>query len=484
VEVKQSLADLSCDIIPVPALPVFPAFEQGRPQVLAALHSFLDDNLTQIQSKSLAGAASRTTVKQLGRMFDQLHQSLFAVATTGLEPAAVSSCALIAVGGYGRDEMNPRSDLDLMFYWEPEGRDAIRIIADRILYLLWDLNLDVGYSIRCASDCLEQASDATVRTSLMDARLIAGSSTVFEDFFARVAVPLLTHDAPEFIRQKLAEREARKKKYGSSVYLLEPNIKEGEGGLRELQDALWIARIKYKAASLHELLTKSIVTEQDVSHYVAAQDYLWTIRNFLHFSGQRKSDQLTFDVQQQIAAHLGYVNKASGSAVEQFMQDYYAQANRNEYLASKIIVDATQSRVAPKGVFNFLVRRNLEDGFYLLRGQLRASKNLTLLQNPALMMVAFELAQRHEVELCLELKQLIRENLHLISDKVRRSKPYQRILHDNSAGFPGRWQNPPQDAPPPVSQRLHSRVQEDLLQGAVRSLPYLHRRYSFPVRCR
>jgi [protein-PII] uridylyltransferase len=219
VEVKQSLADLSCDIIPMPALPAVLTFEQGRAQVLAAMHSFLDSNLAQIQSKSLDGAASRTTVKQLGHMFDQLHQALFTVAATALEPAAVASCALIAVGGYGRDEMNPKSDLDLMFYWDQGGHDAIRIIADRILYLLWDLNLDVGYSIRCASDCLEQATDATVRTSLMDARLIAGSSAVFDDFVALVTVPLLSHNAQDFIRQKLAERETRKKK---AIRLLRP----------------------------------------------------------------------------------------------------------------------------------------------------------------------------------------------------------------------------------------------------------------------
>ena len=224
-----------------------------------------------------------------------------------------------------------------------------------------------------------------------------------------------------FIKVKLEERDERKKKYGSSVYLLEPNLKEGEGGLRELQDALWIARVKFKAAGLRELLIKGIVTEQDVDEYVKAQDYLWKIRNSLHFTGQRKGDQLTFESQQQIAAFLGYKNKHNGSAVEQFMQDYYAHAIRIEHLASRMILSSTRSQM-PKTVFTFLGRRNLEDGFYLIRGELRIKDENQLLENPALMMVAFELAQRHNVNLCLDLKQLIRENLHLINDKVRRSR--------------------------------------------------------------
>ena len=413
---------ISHDLIPFNVPANLKNFESVRPQLLDAARTYIDENFAILQEKCFEGASSRLIIKQFSYLFDHLNQNLFRIAVTGFDHAAVADCALFAVGGYGREEMNPRSDLDLMFYYLPEGEERIRVIADRLLYLLWDLGLDVGYSIRSSSDCLEQARDTTVRTALLDVRLIAGERRVFHDFAKDVGQVLQNQDTQSFIKRKLEERDERKKKYGSSVYLLEPNIKEGEGGLRELQDALWIARIKYKADSLHELLTRGIVTEQMVESYVHAQDYLWTIRNFLHFSSQRKSEQLTFDVQQQIANFLGYTNKSTGSAVEQFMQDYYAYANQNEYLASKMIVDATMSRSAPMGVLNFLVRRNLDEGFYLLRGELRASKNLTLLQHPELLMVAFELAQKHQVDLCLELKQLIRENLHLITDKVRRSK--------------------------------------------------------------
>lgn len=422
MELTRRMARNSCDLIPFVLPDSLASFEQDRDAILAAARRYLDDNYEQLQQKAFAGAPGRLIVKQLSSLFDQLHQRLFPLLTADIGAADLSRYALIAVGGYGRDEMNPNSDIDLMFYYEDGAGEAIKQFSDRLLYLLWDLGLEVGYSIRNAADCLEQAEDTTVRTSLLDTRLIAGAAGVYERFGEDVLVPLINREPQKFIRLKLDERENRKRKYGASVYLLEPNIKEGEGGLRELQDALWIARSKYRVASLHELLTRGILNEQEVEDYLDAQNYLWTIRNLLHFLSRRKTDQLSFEVQQQIARHLGFVNKASGSAVEQFMQDYYARANRIEHLATKIIVDATQVQTPPKGVFNFLVRRNLEDGFYLLRGELRASKNLVLLQNPELMMVAFELAQRHEASLCFELKQLIRENLHLVNDKVRRSK--------------------------------------------------------------
>ncbi len=399
-------------------------FMSSRGEIQAAARSFLDTQLQRIEILNRQGLTGREVVERLTLMFDHLNSELFAAVSADLPEDEVTNCALIALGGYGRAEMNPRSDLDLMFFYEPQGQTAAKKIADRMLYLLWDLNLDVGYSVRSTAECLEEADkDTTVRTSLLDARLIAGSQPIFNAFAESVGRHVLNHNTQAFIRAKLEENEARKKKYGSSVYLLEPNLKEGEGGLRELQDALWIARVKFKASGLRDLLIKGVMREEDIDDYRRAQDYLWRIRNFLHFNGQRKSDQLSFDLQQKIATELGYLNSTKGSAVELFMQDFYAHALQVEHLAAKIIVHSSKKHNAPQNhLFKFLTRRNLEDGFYVIRGELRAHDDDRLLREPALMMVAFELSQRHEVSICLELKKLIRENLQLINDKVRRSK--------------------------------------------------------------
>ena len=329
--------------------------------------------------------------------------------------------------------MNPRSDLDLMFFYEARGKETARIISDRMLYLLWDLRLDVGYSVRSADDCLLESHDITVRSALLDARFIAGNNDLFDRFYQHVGQAMLSQNTQVYIKLKLEEREERKRRYGSTVYLLEPNLKEGEGGLRELHEALWIARVKFKAKNLQGLLKKGVINEQDRQEYEEALDYLWKIRNYLHYHSQRKGDQLTFEIQQQLATAFKFKKSRRTSAVERFMREYYSHAIQVEHLATKLILSATQQQSKPRGtLFGFMGRRNLEDGFYIIRGELRARVDQQLLEDPVLMMIAFELAQKHDVQICLELKQLIRDNTHLINDKVRRSRrindSFMRIL--------------------------------------------------------
>lgn len=398
-------------------------FDHQRDDIHDQAAEFLAVHLERLKALTQEGASGRQVVELLTHLFDQLNAALYAAVVADLNPDDINGCALIALGGYGRGEMNPRSDLDLMFYYEADKKATAKVISDRMLYLLWDLKLDVGYSVRSSAECLEEAKDSTVRTSLLDARLVAGPQHVFEAFTQVVGNVVLSQNSQAFIKVKLEENESRKKKYGSSVYLLEPNIKEGEGGLRELQDALWIARVKFKASGLKDLLIKGVINEADVESYLKAQDYLWRIRNYLHFNAARKTDQLSFDLQLQIATALGFENSRKGSAVEQFMQAYYSHAIRVEHLSTKFILQSTKQHSVPQQhLFKFFTRRNLEDGFYIIRGELRSRDDKKLLEDPALMMVAFELSQRHEVVICLELKNLIRENLHLINDRVRRSK--------------------------------------------------------------
>ena len=396
-------------------------FDSQRDDLVAAASAYVTTQLDRICEINEAGAGGREVTEELTRIFDQLTTGLYQASTTGLDLVGVSGCCLIALGGYGRAEMSPRSDLDLMFYYISSGAQAAKQISDRMLYMLWDLNLDIGYSVRSATSCIEESKDSTVRTSLLDSRFLGGSQSVFDNFFEAVMPHIMNYDTPNFIKAKLEEREERQRKYGSSVYLLEPNLKEGEGGLRELQDALWISRVKFKAKNLRELLIKGIISDQELDEYLKAQNYLWKIRNFMHFNNQRKSDQLTFELQEKIALFLGYTKSSTASAVERFMQDYYANAIRIEHLSSKIILSATRRNQAGK-VFTFIGRRNLEHGFYVIRGELRIKDDNIIREDPALMMTAFELAHTQEAELSIELKLLIRENLHLINDKIRRSK--------------------------------------------------------------
>jgi [protein-PII] uridylyltransferase len=396
------------------------SYDEAREALLIAAKGYYEERFEAIRSLIGQKESGRLVVNRLTALCDDLIAGLFGAVTADLAEDGVAGCALIALGGYGRAEMNPLSDIDLMFYYDQAEEGTVKMISDRILYLLWDMGFDVGYSVRTAKDCIEESKDSTVRTALLDARFLVGNADLLDGFTHQVTRHVLNYDTQNFIKAKLLEQQERNKKYGSSVYLLEPNLKEGEGGLRELHDALWIARVKFKSADLRELLMKGVISEVELGLYRDAQDYLWKIRNFLHFSGQRKGDQLTFELQQQIAEHLGYRGTATASAVEQFMQDYYARAIEYEHLASKIITRATRSQ--NQGLFTFWGRRNLDHGFYVNRGELRIKDEEIILKQPELMMVAFELTQKQEVQMSPELEQLIRDNLPLINDGVRRSR--------------------------------------------------------------
>jgi len=233
---------------------------------------------------------------------------------------------------------------------------------------------------------------------------------------------VLSKNTQAFIREKMAENERRLQKYGSSVYLLEPNIKEGEGGLRDLHTAIWVARVKFKARTLRDLVIKAVLTEREADQFEEALDYLWRIRNELHYLSGRKNEQIQFDHQEKIAQFLGYRDNRTAPAVEQFMQDYYSHATRVEHLASTLITKATQQDEPTFKILGYLTRRTVDEGFYVLRGELRATQADIFETDPAKMMTAFLLAQRHGVRLGVPLKGLIRENLHRINDRIRRQK--------------------------------------------------------------
>lgn len=196
-------------------------YEKRRDPLLEAARNFLDGQLQRIRQLCEEGASGAAVVGELTATFDQLNDILYQAVSSDLDPDDVAGCALLALGGYGREEMNPKSDLDLMFFYEPRGKKAAEIISDRMLYLLWDLSLDVGYSVRSAKDCLEQAgNDVTVRTAMLDARFLCGNPDVYGSFEIHVGAPLLNNDSNGFIKNKLLENQERRRKYGSSVYLL------------------------------------------------------------------------------------------------------------------------------------------------------------------------------------------------------------------------------------------------------------------------
>lgn len=404
-------------------------FEERRTSLLAASRAFLDHHRDACLARHRAGAGGAEVVACVTALTDTLVRNLYRCTTADWAIEQRPNTALIALGGYGRSELNPRSDIDLMFFCGDKTREHAEMVAQRILYLLWDLNLDVGYSVRTAKECLLLAGqDLTIRTALLDARFLAGDEDLFGEFGKQVLQSVLGRNTQAFLNAKYEEHKARLAKYGASVYLLEPNIKESEGGLRDLHTAIWMARVKYKAASLRELVQKSVISEAELAQFQAAFDYLWRIRNELHYLSKRKNEQLHFDKQEAIAAFLGYRDSRKGPAVEQFMQDYYAHASQVEHLSASLISQTLHQPERSAKVFGVFRRRMVGKDFFIYANELKAVSKGLFEARPVAMMEAFAHAKRLDARLSIELKGMIRSNLHLINDRFRRSREISELF--------------------------------------------------------
>ena len=404
-------------------------FDDYRDEFLTETGKFLTLHRDLIRDYHRSGASGSATVVNITLLTDALIcQLLDFVLVDIAEPLP---CTLIALGGYGRAEMNPRSDIDLMFYVDNSSSDFILKVSERLLYLLWDLGCDVGHSVRNEAECVSiAATDLTACTSLLDSRFICGDEGLYRHYFKQVLPSIVKSNSRTFVRDKILEHTNRLKKYGSTVYLLEPNIKEGEGGLRDLHTTLWISKVKYKVDRLRGLVIKGVMSELEEQEFLSSLDYLWRIRTELHYLSARKNEQLHFEQQEKIAQFLGYKDTKVALAVEQFMQDYYEAATRVEHLTSTLIARAADREKVEHSLVGYMRRRNIEDGFYTMKGELLLADDDLFSKNPAAMMKAFWLMQRHRLSFNLKLKTQIRQNLSLINDHFRRSKQVNEVFLD------------------------------------------------------
>jgi [protein-PII] uridylyltransferase len=401
-------------------------FDEKRPLYLSGCKNFLAKYREEIKQLHNDGASGTEVTHLLCDMMDELNNKLFLSIIYDISggDGMLEHITLVAVGGYGRGELNPFSDIDIMFLHDGVLPVAtVEDIAQKLLYFLWDMRLDVGYSVRKIADCVEMAAaDGTVKTALMDARFLSGSRPLFANLTKVIFGQILPKSSDSFIKEKVADMKGRRDKYGSTVYLLEPNLKEGEGGLRDLQTAMWVARVKYKFSDERELIIKGILNDEELETYYSALDYLWRIRNELHYFNNRKNDQLTFDAQVHLAGFLGYKDSGRVLAVEDFMRDYYRHGNKVEHFTSSLVSRCVWRDEGALKILGYFVRRPVGDGCFVLKGELIVPDESIVEKNPLVMMKIFELAQKHGVSLNVRVKGLIRKNLALINDKFRRSR--------------------------------------------------------------
>jgi [protein-PII] uridylyltransferase len=351
-------------------------------------------------------------------------------------PTASERIAALGVGGYGRAEMAPFSDIDLLFLtpWKqtPWGESLI----ESVLYCLWDLRLKVGHAVRTIDECLRLArGDLTIRTSLLEHRFVWGDRDLGQTLRDRLWDDLFAATGPEFVELKLAERAERHARQGSTRYLLEPNVKEGKGGLRDLQTLFWIGKYLNRAARPEDLVPMGFFTPEEYRIFAEAEAFLWTTRVHLHLLTGRATEQLTFDTQVEIAATLGYRSTPGQRAVERFMQDYFTHAKHVGDL-TRIFLAALEARhVKPRPSLGQALRRAFAfgrdksaPGYRLKHGRLDLADYDAFLADPVNILRLFEEGLASDIPIHPDALRLVAGNLHLIDDRVREDPEANRIF--------------------------------------------------------
>ena len=272
------------------------------------------------------GGTGRACAAHLSECQDHLIRAICDWAARYFHPRLPASArpTIVAVGGYGRGLLAPGSDIDLLFLLPGDPTPQTQKIIETLLYVLWDLKQKVGHATRSIEECLKQArADMTIRTALLEARFVMGEEAQFERLRARFEEEIVAKTPSEFVAAKLAEREARVKRAGESRYLVEPNVKEGKGGLRDLNTLFWIAKYVYRVRDPHELVAAGLFSHREYARFSRCEEFLWAVRCHLHFLTGRAEERLSFDLQRPIAERLGYAARAGQADVERFMKHYF-----------------------------------------------------------------------------------------------------------------------------------------------------------------
>ncbi len=340
-------------------------------------------------------------------LIDQLLRVLFDFTTQRLyplpNPTAGERLTLIAVGGYGRAEMAPHSDVDIGFLTPGKQTPWAERVIESMLYALWDLGLKLGQSSRSLDEMVRQAkSDVTVRTALLEARYVCGDTALYEQASHRFKTEVQADTARTFIADKLAERDARHRKMGDTRYVVEPNVKEGKGGLRDLHALFWIGKYIYDVQRAAELVEVGLFTKAEYRLFHRADNFFQAVRGHLHSITGRAEDRLTFDLQREIADRMRFSDRPGKSKVERFMQFYFLQAKTVGTLSGVFLAHLDEKFAARGRRFGLpTIRRSPRklNGFVLDRGRLALPDDNFFKADPGRLIEIFQLADKHGVEI-------------------------------------------------------------------------------------
>ena len=403
-----------------------------RPAIVDVLKAVLKSARTEAENRLCNDGKGTQCAKNLAYVQDEIIRTLYEFAREKIYPRANASelqeVAIIATGGYGRGTLAPGSDIDLLFLLPGKQDETSGRLIEFILYTLWDMRLKVGHATRSTEECIRLAkTDNTILTSILEARFICGNERLSKSMQFHFRRDIVQAGARKFVADKLAERDVRLAKSGESRYLVEPDLKDGKGGLRDLHTLFWIAKFLYDTNSPEELADKGAFTHEELSRFQKCEDFLWAVRCHLHFISGRGEDRLSFDRQSELASRLGYQSHAGLKNVERFMKHYFLIAKEVGDLtrifcasleAKQVkdipVLSRVMGRFRPKPVVKIPQNKN----FQIESGRLTLVKPTVFRDDPVNLIRLFSVASIYSAEIHPDALKIVRKSLSLIDKEL------------------------------------------------------------------
>jgi [protein-PII] uridylyltransferase len=414
-----------------------------RTAVAQRLKAELVQGRAAAEQMLLTDRHGRACAERICAMQDEIIRLIFDLVAKlyrSLTPSDSERMAVVATGGYGRGLLAPGSDIDLLFLLPYKQTAWGESVAEGILYCLWDMGLKVGHATRSVDECIRQAkSDMTIRTALLESRYLLGDRALYDEFVARFDKDIVRNTAAQFVAAKLAEREERLRRAGQSRYLVEPNVKDGKGGLRDLHTLFWIAKYVYRVHGAEELIERGVFDRQEYKMFRRAEDFLWAVRCHMHFVTGRAEERLSFDIQREIAIRLGYTAHPGMRDVERFMKHYFLVAKDVGDLTAILSAALEEREAKPMPVLDRVMARFKprpkrvvldSDDFTVDKNRINIADADVFHRDPVNLIRIFRLAQKHNLAFHPNAMHAASRSLKLIDEKLREDKTANRIFFE------------------------------------------------------
>src|SRR5690242_1359321 len=384
----------------------------------------------------------RRCAERLCALQDDIIRVIYEFAARRLYPAQTASdaerMAIGATGGYGRGLMAPGSDIDLLFLLPYKQTAWGESIAETILYCLWDMGLKVGHATRSVDECIRLArADMTIRTAVLESRYLLGDRKLYDELVGRFDKQIAHGSAAEFVTAKLAEREERHRRAGASRYLVEPNVKDGKGGLRDLHTLFWIAKYVYHAREPEELVERGVFDREEYQLFRRCENFLWAVRCHMHFVTGRAEERLAFDLQRDIAVRLGYTEHPGLREVERFMKHYFLIAKDVGDLTAIMCADLEHRQAKAAPVLSRVMarlrpraRRTLTEteDFVVDHNRITIADRDVFRRDPVNLIRLFHLADFHQLAFHPDAMRAASRSLRLVDASLRQNQEANRLF--------------------------------------------------------